>query len=382
MGRDSLKQQISDNKELRDNINKTFDNVRYVGATVLTLCCIGLVIYAIGKGYAALPGHPILLYLIFLFVVILLGYLEGLQIAILALERTSPSTFKERKRAYVSHSLAMRNRGRNVQRFLVGRQFFVVFVVFICAQLTTYSKIREELYWMPDFIFTAIIQTGLPGALIVLSFGQLMPQLIATTNPVDFMNFRGTWSVIQLCLTFEAIGVTHFSWVLSWVVRTVFRMGEKETILEDAKEKNLELGLAPSKPVERKQKELSLSGDMNIKILDADVLFSGADEGLTSAKQKDVNSMQTMRWLKDDSMFGQKKLMHNMPMPPTIVRHLVQNGQPVPRYLLPPYHKDHIPPHIVCYELLRRQELRKIAEHKEITIHGCTDSQDHATHIS
>jgi hypothetical protein len=266
----------------------------------------------------------------------------------------------------------MRNRGRNVQRFLVGRQFFVVFVVFICAQLTTYSRLKID--WMPPFMFTAIISTGLPGALIVLSFGQLMPQLIATTNPITFMNFPGTWSVVQLCLCFESTGVTHFSWVLAAVVRCVFRMSEKETILDQAGEA-IEFQEKP----DFNNKEISFSTDMNVRILNADVLYSGADEGLTVAKQKDINSLQTMRWLKDDSMFGSKKLMHNLPMPPTIVRHLVQCGKPVPRYLLPPYHKDHIPPHIVAYELCRREELRQCNEQKQFTIHA---GNDRATHIS
>merc|ERR1719190_59383 len=123
-------------------------------------------------------------------------------------------------------NLALRNNGHNVQRFLVGRQFFVVFVVFLCAQLTTYADLN--LSFMPPWLFTVLIQTGLPGALIVLAFGQLMPQLIATTNPITFMNLPGTWSVLQLCLCFEAVGVTHFSWVLSWTVKFMFSMGDHE----------------------------------------------------------------------------------------------------------------------------------------------------------
>merc|ERR1712080_315858 len=162
------------------------------------------------------------------FVLILLAYLEGMQIAILALERTSTSVFRHKKRAYVSMNLALKNNGHNVQRFLVGRQFFVVFVVFLCAQLTTYADL--SLSFMPSWLFVMLIQTGLPGALIVLAFGQLMPQLIATTNPITFMNLPGTWSVLQLCLGFESVGVTHFSWVLSGTVRFVFTMGAKEHI--------------------------------------------------------------------------------------------------------------------------------------------------------
>ena len=125
-------------------------------------------------------------------------------------------------------------------RLQVGRQFFVVFVVFLCAQLTTYADMPQGS--IPDWLWTLVIETGcargasarhraprrtvplhargrcrdpalplvltvislrrtracarsLPGALVVLAFGQLIPQLVAATHPVALMNLRGTWSV-------------------------------------------------------------------------------------------------------------------------------------------------------------------------------------------
>merc|ERR1719219_2625639 len=213
----------------QDNQLKYYlDLIRYIFATILTIISTILICYSIGAGLAALPGHPVILYILLIFDIVLLAYLEGLQIAILALERTSPETFIQKRRAYASQTLAMRYNGHNVQRFLVGRQFFVVFVVFLCAQLTTYAEL--DIPWMPRWMFVALIQTGLPGALIVLAFGQLCPQLIATTNPITFMQLPGCWSVIQLCLYFESIGVTHFSWVLAMTVRCVFSMGSHEHI--------------------------------------------------------------------------------------------------------------------------------------------------------
>ena len=197
--------------------------VRHVFSAIITLGAIGLIFYGIGAGYvgpstssttiannnnnnntnttttttnthylanthsrprfprdhyryAALPGHPTLLYIIFFSVLILLAYLEGLQVAILALEHTNIDGLRERyPRAHVTHALSTAYDGLNVQRFLVGRQFFVVFVVFLCAQLTTYPELPKG--GVPGWLFTAIIETGLPGALVVLAFGQLMPQV-------------------------------------------------------------------------------------------------------------------------------------------------------------------------------------------------------------
>jgi len=48
-----------------------------------------------------------------------------------------------------------------------------------------------------------------------LSFGQLMPQLLAASHPRAFLNLVGAEQVLLLTLCFESLGVTHFSWLLA-----------------------------------------------------------------------------------------------------------------------------------------------------------------------
>jgi len=326
-------------KYVQDNGLKYYlDMARYIFATILTIISIILIGYSIGKGLAALPGHPVVLYLLLLFDIVLLAYLEGLQIAILALERTSPETFIQRKRAYASQTLAMRYNGHNVQRFLVGRQFFVVFVVFLCAQLTTYADL--DIPWMPRWMFVMLIQTGLPGALIVLAFGQLCPQLIATTNPITFMNLPGTWSVIQLCLYFESLGVTHFSWVLAMTVRFVFTMGSHEHI-EDPNPKPTPMDvIVPS----------SVKAFMQtVKIKDADALYA-AESRAGQAESKGLDNLHCLQGINQSG---------KLPKPADIVQYLSQNKERVPRCLLPCYNKLHIAPHLLAFEYIRREEMRQ-----------------------
>jgi len=312
------------------------DMARYIFATILTIISITLICYSIGAGLAALPGHPVVLYILLVFDIILLAYLEGLQIAILALERTPCETFIQRRRAYASQSLAMRYNGHNVQRFLVGRQFFVVFVVFLCAQLTTYAEL--DIPWMPRWMFVALIQTGLPGALIVLAFGQLCPQLIATTNPIAFMDLPGTWSVIQLCLYFESIGVTHFSWVLAMTVRFVFTMGSHE-IIEDPNPAPRPLVVVPS----------SVKAFMQtVKVTDVDALYAVEFTGKVENK-----GLDDLHCLKGINQSG------TLPKPADLVQYLYQNNKRVPRCLLPNYNKLHIAPHLLAFEYLRREEMRQ-----------------------
>jgi hypothetical protein len=339
---------------------KACDYVRYAFGTILTAISTVIIVYSIARGHAALPGHPIMQYVLLVFDLTLLAYLEGLQVAILALEKVRSSTMVDLKRAHASHKLALARRGLNVQRFLVGRQFFVVFVVFLCAQLTTYRTLVNDMDFLPPVMFTILIETGLPGALIVLAFGQLMPQLVAATHPITFMNLPFTWSVIQLCLCFETVGVTHFSWVLSFTVKFIFSMPPKETC-----KKRIPRATEMNNIKKDNEGTVANQIDMNVVVGDADALYAGAEDGLALASSSAVHSADVARWLQNDSirhkgidLLQDDDSPNKLPDAATIVRQLVANDMPVPRYLLPPYHKEYIPPYIVAYELLRREACR------------------------
>merc|ERR1719428_1634190 len=116
---------------------KACDGVRYVVSSILTLGGMAFITYGIIKGLAVLTPNPILPFVILISMITLLGFLEGLQVAILALEGRDGEDFKaSHPRGYRLHMLA--NRPMNVQRFLVGRQFFVIFVVMLMSQVTTF----------------------------------------------------------------------------------------------------------------------------------------------------------------------------------------------------------------------------------------------------
>ena len=72
----------------------------------LTLGSLGLIFYCIAMDYAALPGNAWLHYMLFLFSIVLLVYLEGLQVTILSLElsleHVSPTSLRYRVWPYLS----------------------------------------------------------------------------------------------------------------------------------------------------------------------------------------------------------------------------------------------------------------------------------------
>jgi len=243
----------------------------------------------------------------------------------------------------------------------------VVFVVFVFAQLTTYSTFRMD--FLPDIVFTLIIETGAPGVLFVLAFGQLMPQLVASTHPITFIGLPFSWSVIKMALAFETMGVTHFSWVLSYVTKMIFRLSdheEKPKSIDDKKSINPAALYASSS--RDNFASFITRESMTVDVTNADGLYAGAQDGMVSASKEDL--IQARQWMKDESvkniyrLWGCKSDSVELPSCEDIVRYLVKNGKDVPRYLLPKSHPKHIPPHIVVMELTRKEEerLQKMSE--------------------
>jgi hypothetical protein len=195
---------------------------KYLLSSALTITYLIYIMWGIWTGEAVLPVPSVAHFLIFCFCMTLVAYLEGLQVAILAVEHDDCEVFRE------SHPRAHKlmksvKQGNNVERFLVGRQFFTIFVMTLIAQVTTFPMISH--LGINSVVWFILIQTGLPGAIVVTTIGSLQPQLLAAKDPWKFMNLYGTNAVLQLCYGLEETGIcTHFAYMLIAICRkTVFR---------------------------------------------------------------------------------------------------------------------------------------------------------------
>ena len=80
----------------------------------------------------------------------------GLQICVVELAHESPAEYIEHYQR-AAKLLAFENKGRNVERFLIGRQVLVVGLVFVCARITTFDVFIVD---VPDIIISAFMFTG------------------------------------------------------------------------------------------------------------------------------------------------------------------------------------------------------------------------------
>merc|ERR1719463_808485 len=113
--------------------------VRYVISCALVSFAIFVVVAAIATNATSFFGVPQWMQALLLIVcLVCLGIVEGLQIALVELMKQHTETYRvSHPRAYATGVLCFRS--ENLERFLIGRQLCVIFLVFFIARLTTSS---------------------------------------------------------------------------------------------------------------------------------------------------------------------------------------------------------------------------------------------------
>ena len=195
---------------------------QFVGL-ILAICTLYIVLGGIATGQSSLTliyGAPIwITYSVLILSLLILAALEGTQIAIVALTEKKVSLFRK-KYPRGCKAIKLVNSKELIEKYLAGRQFGVIFVVFIIAQVTSFPQIEDlpftdlPINKLPLLINFLGFQLGLFGALLVLWTAQLLPQFVANKNPLLFLNIPFMATVIRACLWLEAIGPTRpASWL-------------------------------------------------------------------------------------------------------------------------------------------------------------------------
>eukprot|EP01035_Chromulina_nebulosa_P019885 gene19885-25840_t len=141
------------------------------------------------------------------------AYVEALHYVVVAVEKWDMKTLaKDYPRAYRAYQYV--DTPEKVKKFLVGRQFFTIFVVFLISDITSFPNMPANFAGMPSILVTILVKTGLPGVALVLTFGQLVGQIYVEEYTLPFLNFYGTQFCIRLSLFAEWIGICNFSWLL------------------------------------------------------------------------------------------------------------------------------------------------------------------------
>ena len=112
-------------------------NVKLVMSTIVVTALILVVFAGVALGYSVLSAPFYVNYILMFMCLTLLAYVEALHYGCVAVEKWDMEKYAaEYPRALKCHALV--DTPEKVKKFLVGRQFFVIFVVFLLAEITTF----------------------------------------------------------------------------------------------------------------------------------------------------------------------------------------------------------------------------------------------------
>jgi hypothetical protein len=216
-------------KQIKDQGNPVLFYGRCGLSFVILAMSLAIITKALLNGQthfaSTLPGMPNYAgFLLFVFLLCLIGSTEGLQVALFHMQKMNPEDFRAHAGAEANAAVAFA--GTNLQGFLIGRQILTALSMFVLSLITSIqadlTEVNSEgetvsitIFGMPEAFSVGLLETGLLGALVLTVIGSLAGQVMASAFPLGFCGFPGMRIVLYACLVAEFIGLTHIAWPLA-----------------------------------------------------------------------------------------------------------------------------------------------------------------------
>jgi silicon transporter len=201
--------------------NTVLNTVKCVYSMALLLFSIVIIMAAIAERSTQLSQdvHPALAYVVIWTTVLWLSMVEGGQAALVGLPPVNKDLYQtSHPKAYQCTSLA--HRGDNLDRYLIGRQFLVVLIVF-CINLSGRPLPGTNVLGLPDVVQSIFLDSGVAMILMTTNIGQLTSQVIASHCMLDYINNNLALFTLYIALAIEYSGLLHAVYVAQMLFRYI-----------------------------------------------------------------------------------------------------------------------------------------------------------------
>ncbi len=149
-----------------------------------------------------------------------LSVIEGQQASLVGLPPVDPDLYRD------SHPLAYRNaaldfKGDNLDRYLVGRQFMVLLVVFAINQCSSPLDPEVDVLGLPDGVKFVFLDVGLAMIVFTSVLGQLTAQVNASHMMIDYVDNYFALFTLYACMAVEISGVMHSSYLIRNILSVI-----------------------------------------------------------------------------------------------------------------------------------------------------------------
>jgi len=200
------------------DLSQPLEAINAVISCGLLAFSIALIMGLIAKSETKISGDvsPALAYVTLWGAIIWLTMVEGGQGSLVGLTPVNLDLYKE------SHKLAYKStvvcyEGDNLDRYLLGRQFMVVLVVFT-VNMSGGPNEGATLWGLPDWIFDIFLGGGLAMILLTCNVGQLNSQVNASHCMLDYINNYFAYFTFVVAMLIEFSGLLHASYLVQYAV--------------------------------------------------------------------------------------------------------------------------------------------------------------------
>jgi len=191
-----------------------FKSVYSVGLLIFSIICIMALIAKRMTGLSS-DTHPAVAYVAIWIAILWLTMVEGGQASLVGLAPVNPELYKD------SHPLAYKctklaHKGDNLDRYLLGRQFMVVLVVFT-VNISGGPK-DADLWGFPGWMMNIFFDYGLAMILFTCMVGQLNTQVNASLCMLDYINSYFALFTLWVAMFIEFSGLLHSAYVVQLLV--------------------------------------------------------------------------------------------------------------------------------------------------------------------
>lgn len=221
----------------KNSIGNFLKIFKSIYSSLLLVFSIVLIMGLIGNKQTNLSSdsHPAAAYILLWAAIIWLTMVEGGQASLVGLEPVDNQLYKE------SHPKAFKctnitNYGENLDKYLLGRQFMVVIVVF-CVNISGGPIDNATLWGIPSWVLGIMFQGGLAMIMLTCNVGQLMSQVNASLCMLDYTNNYFALLTLYVAMAIEFSGLLHASYIVQMLVNAF--AGKKLKSKEESRNSNI-----------------------------------------------------------------------------------------------------------------------------------------------
>eukprot|EP00934_Nitzschia_sp_Nitz4_P008602 Nitzschia sp. Nitz4//scaffold325_size20118//17702//19372//NITZ4_008706-RA/size20118-processed-gene-0.4-mRNA-1//1//CDS//3329547911//8592//frame0 len=159
--------------------------------------------------------HPAAALIIMWAGILWMSMVEGGQCSMVGLPPVNRELYKE-THPITYKICSLGHKGDNLDRYLMGRQFMVIFINFTLSQCGSPLDVEADVLGLPGWVKSIFLGSGIATVLVNVNIGQLTSQVNASHCMLDYINTHFMTFTLYVALAIEMTGVMHFSYCIQY----------------------------------------------------------------------------------------------------------------------------------------------------------------------